>query len=178
MEFAGFFKRIAILIVHCLLIAFVVSAFGGCARTSKTNPSTPQGSSPTDEGKPEVSPAAGTVRVYFLKGEELVEVERNAEGADPLKAAISSLLDGPTSSEKREGISTAIPEGVRLLSSSVESGVARLDFSGEMKKYGGGSAWVIAIENQIKKTVTANSKGINNIEIYIEGVPSEESLQP
>ncbi len=149
---------------------------GGCS--SGTKGSIQQGNTRTRDGESENSAESINVKVYFLKVEELVEVERKTKGADPVAASVQALLEGPTESERTEGISTAIPEGVKLLSYSFESGVVRLDFSGEMRKYGGGSARVLAIENQIKKTATANGKGIQGVEIYIEGVPSEESLQP
>ncbi len=178
MGLSGFRKRIVMIIGCCLTGACVIFVSWGCARTSRTNESIIQGSSKTQKEKSQPPRGAMTVKVYFFKGDKLVEVERRVESTDPLKAAISNLLAGPTSSEKSEGISTAIPEGVRLISSSIESGVARLDFSEEMKKYGGGSTWVIAIENQIKKTVSANCRDVENIEIFIEGIPSEESLQP
>jgi spore germination protein GerM len=94
------------------------------------------------------------------------------------REALTEMLKGPTEAEIQQGFATAIPDGTRLLSYKVEDRKATVDFSSELKDYGGGSARVKGIVDQITNTVTANDPTVSSVEITIAGVPSEESLQP
>jgi germination protein M len=166
---------VMMLVVAALIAAGVVAA--GCgkkppvASTATTTPAT-QSSSPA--GTPS---AANTVAVFLLKDETVFQVNRVAAGTGAPEA-LAELLKGPVGAEKQEGLTTAIPQGTRLISYKVENGKATADFSSELKNYGGGSARVQAIINQITNTVTSNDKAARSVQITIEGVPAEESLQP
>jgi germination protein M len=166
---------VATMVLAVLIAAPVVVA--GCgkkspvASTEATTPST-EPSSPAG-----TQPAQNTVAVFLLKDEKAFQVNRVAAGAGAA-VALEELLKGPAGAEKQEGLTTAIPEGTRLISYRVENGKATADFSSELKNYGGGSARVQAIINQITSTVTSNDKAARSVQITIEGVPAEESLQP
>lgn len=117
------------------------------------------------------------VRIYLLQGEDLFPVSRKSDKRDPA-SAIAKLLEGPTEGEREKGLTTAIPDGTKLNSYSAENGVAKLDFSSRLLEYGGGSAMVESITEQITKTVMENGSGIEEVKITVDGVPSEEALQP
>jgi len=95
------------------------------------------------------------------------------------RTAIEELLKGPTPEETAQGYSTSIllKWNVKLLSLEIKEGTAFVDFSEELKSYGGGSAWVIAISQQIQKTLLQFAD-VDRVELFIEGVPAIESLQP
>jgi spore germination protein GerM len=118
-----------------------------------------------------------TVTVFFLKAETLYQVSRVANKKGPAEA-LAELLKGPTEAEKQQGVSTSLPEGTKLRSFAVENGKAKADFSNELKNYGGGSARLQAIINQINSTVISNDPAAATVEITVEGVPSGEALQP
>jgi hypothetical protein len=62
-------------------------------------------------------PAPKTVEVAFVKNGWVVRVERVVRrGASPAETALRELTQGPTKAERRKGIRTALPEGVRLRS--------------------------------------------------------------
>src|SRR5450830_120362 len=92
--------------------------------------------------------------------------------------ALVELLKGPTESEKQQGLFSPIPEGTRLNSYAVEGDTAKVDFSGELLKFGGGSAAVRGITAEINKTVLANDPRAGTVEVTIDGQPAEEVLQP
>jgi germination protein M len=166
---------VAMTVLAALVAAPVVAA--GCGKKSpvtSTVATTPSIQSSSPAGTP---PAQNTVAVFLLKDEKAFQVNRVAAGAGAA-VALAELLKGPVGAEKQEGMTTAIPEGTRLISYRVENGKATADFSGELKNYGGGSARVQAIINQITSTVTSNDKTAKSVQITIEGVPAEESLQP
>lgn len=114
------------------------------------------------------------------------------------RRAVEELLRGPTPEEKEKGYFSSIPdkeeiiayrerirqetgqvpyEGdeIKIKSFKIFIGAAYIDFSGEMRAYGGGSCRVEAIKAQINETVKQFPK-IGNTVISIEG--DQDALQP
>ena len=76
-------------------------------------------------------PAASTVRVYFTSGEQLVPALRSVPAAeDTVAAAIRALLRGPTASERRDSLDSALPAGTQLRSVGVDDGTATIALGG------------------------------------------------
>ena len=129
-----------------------------------------------------------TIVLYWLDETELRGVSHTLRGTDhPAEAALEAILAGPPS-----GYKTAIPtpeevaeypgrepdwgERVRLLDLTIEEGVATANFSQEMQAYGGGSARVQAIRQQITQTLL-QFPAIDEVRIAVEG-EVETALQP
>ena len=75
-------------------------------------------------------PAPATVDVAFVKNGRLIRVERVVpKGVPPQVHALRELAQGPTRLERRRGIRTAIPEGVRLRSLRADGEVWLASFS-------------------------------------------------
>ncbi len=121
-----------------------------------------------------------------LKDVYFVFVENGVESVVPLQremydteeighAVLLELLRGPSEQEKEEGYSTAINEGVDLLSLIIEDGTAYADFSSQLN-VSGGSALVTAIREQITNTLS-QFETVDFVIISIEG-ETEEILQP
>lgn len=154
-----------------LALALMAVGCGGENDRQATPPIVPpEMSAPGSNGQVEVS-------VFFMRGETPTAVRRPAEVGGSQQALVL-LLSGLTDEEAGEGLSTAIPEGTTLNSYGVDGSTAKADFSGELKQYGGGSARVLAITEQIEKTVMSNDPGVKAVEITVDGVSSEEALQP
>lgn len=165
----------ALLLITLLAIAALA---GGCGKSEETRSASPSVSAPDEPWKDSSAPDEEvTVQVFFIKGESVSSVTRRAAKAGP-EAALQELLKGPDEEEARQDNGTAIPEGTRLLSFSVTDGKAVADFSRELRSYGGGSAIIQAIIQQIKDTVTSNDPSIVSVEITVEGVGADEALQP
>lgn len=131
--------------------------------------------------EPPVAPPRETterVRVFLLHVEDLVEVERMVSGAAGAAGALAELLRGPTEQDREDGLTTAIPPGTRLLNYRVAGVRAEADFSAELASFGGGSAYVLAITDQLTHTIMANDERVTEVELFVEGVPAIESLQP
>ncbi|MGH3065079.1 MAG: L,D-transpeptidase family protein [Gaiellaceae bacterium] len=74
--------------------------------------------------------APATVEVAFVQNGRLVRVERTIpEGVAQEVHALRELVQGPTRLERRRGIRTAIPEGVRLRSLRADGEVWLVSFS-------------------------------------------------
>ncbi len=156
--------------------------------TSILSPTTT--SDPTTEPTPvATTPDNITVDLYWLVGEEVQPVSRTIPYTTAIgTATLQALLKGtpPT------GMYTAIPttdeiqsypgrqedwgNQVQLLNLTIADGVATANFSQEMQAYGGGSARVLAIREQITQTLR-QFPTVNEVVIAVEG-ETEGVLQP
>jgi lipoprotein-anchoring transpeptidase ErfK/SrfK len=72
------------------------------------------------------NPAAPTLKVWFLQGEQMISVDRpGATAAD----AVTALFAGPTAAERSGGVRTYVPSGTTLNGVTIVNGVARVDVS-------------------------------------------------
>jgi hypothetical protein len=137
-------------------------------------------------GAPETQP----VTLYWLAGEELRAERRSVPRTARIgTAALEELLWGPP---PNLGYTSGIPSPeqvltypgrepdwgvrVRLLSLVIRDGVATADFSQELRAYGGGSARVWAISQQIRSTLL-QFPSVREVRIAIEG-QTEGVLEP
>jgi hypothetical protein len=137
-------------------------------------------------------PDTQTIKLYWVLGEELVEVQqRIPRTAQVGAAALSELLWGP-GPPNLAGFTTAVPTpeqvlsypgrepdwGVRvtLRSLRIVDGVATADFSQELRAYGGGSLRVMLLRQQIARTLL-QFPSVREVRIAIEG-ETEGVLEP
>ena len=132
--------------------------------------------SPTASPAPTPAPGSGTtiVRAYFVLGGEprsegLLPVLREVpETAGVARAAMNALLAGPTTSEwGGRTVSSAIPDGSRLLGIDIKNGIATVDLSTEFDS-GGGSASMHYRLAQVVYTLTQFST-VKSVVFQIEG---------
>ncbi len=114
------------------------------------------------------------VRAYFVLGGEpgsvgLVPVLRDVPKTDAVAtAAMNALLDGPRPGVAGERtITTAIPDGTRLLGLTIKSGVATVDLSTEFDS-GGGTASMQYRLAQVVYTLTQFGT-VKSVVFQIEG---------
>lgn len=133
------------------------------------------------------------LKVYFLFGESLVEQTRYVPRTSAVAtAALRELSWGPTHMEKvMAGFTSALPTtaevGSRnpfpadwssrayLQSISIQDGVAVVDWSKEMAAWGGGSARLGLLTQQVQQTL-AQFPTVTGLRMTVDG--SEEVLQP
>lgn len=107
---------------------------------------------------------AGTVQVFFLRGEQLASVAR--PGSTPADA-IRSLLQGLTKPEVRLGFRTYIPTGTALHSVRVANGVATVDLSARFIA-GRDRGSLLARLSQLVRTLTG-LQGTKSVQLLIDG---------
>ncbi len=142
-------------------------------------PSGPEASPGAPSGSPDPaeSPGAATiVRTYFHLGGEpgsagLVPLLREVpETRAVATAAMQALLAGPTADERAERtITSAVPDGSRLLGLTIEDGIATVDLSSEFES-GGGSMSVFVRLGQVVFTLT-QFPTVDTVLFEIEGQP-------
>ncbi|MDP3093791.1 MAG: GerMN domain-containing protein [bacterium] len=92
------------------------------------------------------------------------------------RAALESLLRGPSFKEQKEGFSTSINSGVKIQKLAIENGIAKVDFDSQLEFQVGGSCRVSAIRAQITQTLK-QFPTVKEVIISING-QTEDILQP
>ncbi|MFH1151182.1 MAG: GerMN domain-containing protein [Actinomycetota bacterium] len=161
------------ILAACLVLP--LPTLSGCGSGGATQPTAPDHTGA--QTTPSTGPGAGEVDVFLLEG-ETVRPSKRSVAVPGAKSALEELLKGPTAGELAQGLHTEIPSGTRLNSFEVTGGIATADLSSEVRNYGGGSARVQAIMSQIQDTIMANDDSVKTVAITVDGVPSEEALQP
>ena len=146
--------------------------------TGASSPSTSPTATPDSSGASPTPSASTTdtmlVRAYFVLGGApgsvgLVAVLREVpKSAATATAAISALLAGPTGAEAGDRqITSAVPDGSRLLGLTIKNAVATIDLSSEFES-GGGSASTLNRLGQVVYTLTQFST-VRSVVFQIEG---------
>lgn len=156
-----------------LLLLTVFLAVAACGRTSGPV-EIPGDDLPFDVARPESptgTPATASTQVaYFVQAGRLVERPREFD-ATPSAAGgvLRVLLEGPLPEERRGGVATEIPNGVRLLDVSVVDDLARVDLSGEFQEPAPPERIALRVA-QVVWTLTA-LPSVRSVSFSIDGEP-------
>jgi spore germination protein GerM len=147
-----------------VLLAFVAA---GCAIPTQSAPSTMSSSKvPFGLLDPHLPTTTTTqpksfvpVKVFFLNTtNQLASAPRDVAAPAPLSAVVTSLLAGPTKGETDQGLSTAIPSDVSVLSATTQDGIVTVNLSAAFGDITGNSIELAV--GQIVATV-ATENGLN-----------------
>jgi hypothetical protein len=107
------------------------------------------------------------VKVFFLNaGNQLTPVQRLVAAPAPLNSVISALLVGPSSSDP-QGVSTAIPGNVTVLSATTEAGIVTVNMNGAFGAITGNSIELAVA--QIVATIAAENGLDTGVVFEIDG---------
>lgn len=113
-------------------VAALAAVVAGVTYSGRTAEAEPVPDSRVREPAPR--PRTETIRVYFVKGEQLSPVQRTVAAAEPsvvAARAVELLLAGPNEGERARGVETAIPEGTSLRSLALDGGTATVELNAE-----------------------------------------------
>lgn len=159
-----------------LLLVALVTSLSACSPAPMPS-QTPTGTAP-NPSPTTVIPSADTttiVRAYFYLGGQpgsdgLVPVLRDVEQHGVTANAMTALLAGPTTEASGDwAITSAIPDGTRLLGLDIADGVASVDLSREFES-GGGSTSMFVRLGQVVFTLT-QFPNVQSVRFRIEGQP-------
>lgn len=151
----------------CLVIA-------GCGISNDSSPRDIPPSQQVNLGaNPDVggSKARGTARIYLLgpvsAGQATVLLPVARDVPEQPGAVLQALLAGPNSDEIRQQLRTALPGGLRLISSRIQGTALRLDVSKEMLELSGSD--LVDGLAQIVFTA-AEIQTVQSVKILVDGV--------
>jgi hypothetical protein len=161
-----------------LALAALAVVAAGCAIPTQSSPSSmapskvpfgllnphPPTTTTTTQPKPS---SYVSVQVFFLNATNaLTAVQRFVAAPAPLTAVIGALLDGPSSSDP-QGISTAIPSNVKVLTVTTQAGIATVNMNAAFGAITGNSIELAV--GQIVATVAADQGGNTGVLFEIDG---------
>jgi germination protein M len=138
-----------------------------------SSPSDEPGASPATTPTAKPSTETMLVRTYFVLGggpgtTGLVPLLREVPKATArATAAINALLAGPTAAEQGDDVTSAIPDGSKLLGLTIKNSIATIDLSSEFES-GGGSASSSNRLGQVVYTLTQFST-VHTVVFQIDG---------
>jgi spore germination protein GerM len=158
-----------------LLVAFLGA---GCAIPTQGTPSTMAPSKvpfklldphlPTTTTTQPKPSSLVPVKVFFLNsGNQLVPVQRVVAAPAPLTAIIASMLAGPGVAETREGISTAIPSDVAVISATSQGNIVTVNMNSAFGQITGNSIELAVA--QIVSTIANESGFTTGVVFEIDG---------
>jgi spore germination protein GerM len=127
--------------------------------------------------QPPVTATAQFTLAFVSRG-RLTDVTRQLGSRQPQETVMVALLDGPTSREDARGITSEIPPETRLLTISVQSGVAQVNLSREFQAAGSSQSVLLRVA-QVVQTLTS-IKGVTLVRFQIDGefvaVPTDSGV--
>jgi spore germination protein GerM len=140
-----------------------------------------------DDFPPDVPlPVEHRVQIFFgnsekdpdmLRCDSVHSVDRIVRAVgDPARAALESLLEGPSPEEEAHGYFTSLNKDVEVKELTVREGVAIVNFDEQLDRGVAGSCRVEAIRAQIERTLLQFPE-IKGVRILVEG-QEETALQP
>jgi spore germination protein GerM len=152
------------------VVAAVALGGAGCSIQPNSAPrDVPDAQRPQLETEPDAGQAIGAGRVFLLAGASaetrLRSVPREAEPGAPI---IQSLLDGPNEGELDDGLQTALPSGLELLSTRSTGTTMTIDLSDEILNLN--SAQLRVAIAQLVFTAS-EIETVNNVRILVDGTP-------
>jgi spore germination protein GerM len=158
-----------------LLVAFLAA---GCAIPTQGSPSTmPPSKVPFNLLDPHLPTTTTTqpkpsslvpVKVFFLdSANQLVPVQRVVAAPAPLTAIIASMLGGPGVAETRQGISTAIPSDVAVISATSQGNIVTVNLNAAFGQITGSSIELAVA--QIVSTIANESGFTTGVVFEIDG---------
>lgn len=127
--------------------------------------------------KQAVKPETKDVKIYLVRLNEesekmyLAPVARKVAGESVLENTMRELIKGPTASEKKRGMLTAVPSGLRVNRVKIRNNVAEIDFNGAIEQGAAGSILINRID-QIVYTAT-QFPNVGSVVIKINGKPRQ-----
>lgn len=113
------------------------------------------------------------VKIFLIRIDDRTEkfslspVARRVKGEVSVQQAMTELIKGPTAAEKRRGLLTAVPPGLRVRSVTVKNRIAEIDFNEAIEQNAAGSILIGRLD-QIVFTATELG-GVDSVIIKING---------
>jgi spore germination protein GerM len=134
----------------------------------------PKQTKPETQNPPAKPPETRDRNIYFAQIDKDGQILQSkvsrkiAVSASPMVDALNVMLAGPSSSELNKGLLNFIPQGTRILSATVRSNTAYINFNEEFLFNKFGVEGYVAQLRQIVWTVTEFSN-VNDVQILVEG---------
>lgn len=121
----------------------------------------------------EKSVAERPIRIYLIRFNDktehvsLIPVKRRIQTDFPLRDAMHELIKGPTQSEKKRGMLSAVPPDLKIKSIRCKDGIATIDFNEIIEEGANGSILLHRIDQIVFTATQFNT--VDRVRITING---------
>lgn len=171
-------RRTPRLLSAALLLTAVTlagSGLAGCGdkdddkATPSTQPSTTASTTttttaPSDTAAPGVKKA---VVVYFVEGEKIAASSRTVQSEGVARAALEAVFAGPNSTESAAGMTSAVPDGTKVLGLDIADGKATVDLDGTFQSGGGSLSMSLRVAQVVATLLQFDT--VDAVDIHIDG---------
>jgi hypothetical protein len=157
--------------VRAALAAVVVGVLAaGCGSEQAVSLGKPTPATTRAREQTGPAPSRLSLEIWFVRDGGLAATHRaHAPTAAVATAAMTDLLDGPTTPEAAAGLTTAVPSGTRLLGINIANGVATVDLTSEFQSGGGASSLQTGL-GQVVYTLT-QFPTVQKVRFRLDGTP-------
>src|SRR4051812_3903325 len=157
-----------------LAIGIVATALGaaGCGSEHAVSLGQPGSTAPASTAPEQTGskPNQLALEVWFSRDNGLVAVRRTHPPTQLVAtAAMTALLHGPTADERSAGLTSAVPDGTRLLGIAIRDGLATVDLTSEYQS-GGGALSMQTRLGQVVYTLT-QFPTVQKVRFRLDGSP-------
>lgn len=157
---------VGLLVLGCGL-AVVATACGSEHAVSLGKPTTTAATTTEHTGS---VPSQLSLEVWFSRDGALTAVRRmHAPTQLVATAAVTALLDGPSSQERDAGFTSAVPDNTRLLGIGIRDGVATVDLTSDYQSGGGATSMQTRL-GQVVYTLT-QFPTVQKVRFRLDGAP-------
>jgi germination protein M len=163
-------KKLAALLALAVAGGALALAASGCGSEHAVSLGKPRTTTTAEPEQTGTVPTLLSLQVWFARDDGLVAVRRtHAPTPRVATAAIEALLAGPTAAERTSGLTSAVPEGTRLLGMTIRGGVATVDLTSEYQSGGGSHSMQVRL-GQVVYTLT-QFPTVQNVRFRLDGTP-------
>ncbi|OBH98695.1 hypothetical protein A5678_21850 [Mycobacterium sp. E2733] len=119
------------------------------------------------------------MRLYFMRAGKVAVAGRKAPAPNIKEQAMQGLLAGPDDFERSIGMSSAIPNGTKLLSLSVANGTATVDLSSDFPSGGATTLPAVKTQPRVAEVVFTLTQfdDVHGVSITIDGKTLEGAAE-
>ena len=170
-----------------VLLLLAVTALGtaflaGCGNdddnaktaTPTTTASTASTTSATATTGPSDTAAPGVKRavvVYFSRDEKVAASSRTVQSEGVARAALEAVFAGPNATESGAGMTSAIPDGTKVLGLTIADGKATVDLNDTFQSGGGSLSMTLRVAQVVATLLQFDT--VQSVDIHLDGKPVE-----
>lgn len=169
-------SKVLLLLAVTALATALLAGCGGdsnddAASTTTTAPTvsttaTTTTTGPSDTAAPGVKKA---IIVYFTRDEKIAASSRTVQSEGVARAALEAVFAGPNATESDAAMTSAIPDGTKVLGLTIADGKATVDLNDTFQSGGGSLSMTLRVAQVVATLLQFDT--VTSVDIHLDGKP-------
>lgn len=121
---------------------------------------------PSDTAAPGVKKA---IIVYFTRDEKIAASSRTVQSEGVARAALEAVFAGPNATESDAAMTSAIPDGTKVLGLTIADGKATVDLNDTFQSGGGSLSMTLRVAQVVATLLQFDT--VTSVDIHLDGKP-------